>query len=71
MIVFDKLWQTMEQRGISEQDLHEKYGVETYIIKGLKMNNTEIIDSTIIDALCKILNCSVDLIMEYKKEPSV
>lgn len=66
MIVFDKLWNTMERKGISQYDLYTYHDINRSLINRLKHNkNTE---TDTIDKLCKILNCDVSDIMEYKSD---
>ncbi len=43
MIVFDKLWKLMSQKGVSTYTLREKYGIDGKTISRLKNNkNTEL-----------------------------
>ena len=63
MIVFDKLWITMEQKGFSTYKLREKCGIDSKTIRRLKAN--ENIETKTIDKLCLALNCRVEDILEY------
>ncbi len=63
MIVFDKLWITMEQKGISTYKLREKCGIDSKTIRRLKAN--ENIETKTIDKLCSALTCRVEDILEY------
>lgn len=65
MIVFDKLWITMKNKGFSTYKLREECGIDSKTIRRLKAN--ENIETKTIDKLCNALNCSVEDIMEYKK----
>jgi len=65
MIVFDKLWITMKQKGFSTYKLREKCGIDSKTIRRLKAN--ENIETKTIDKLCTALNCSIEDIAEYKK----
>ena len=63
MIVFDKLWETMKQKGVSTYMLREKCGIDSKTIRRLRANeNTE---TKTLDKLCKALDCKIDDIMEY------
>ena len=64
MIVFDKLWDTLKQKGISTYRLRESCGIDSKTIRRLKAN--ENIETKTIDKLCAALNCDVSDIMEYK-----
>lgn len=66
MIVFDRLWDTMKERNITQYKLIHKYGISPGQITRLKRN--ENINSHTINILCEILDCHVEDIMEYKKE---
>ena len=63
MIVFDKLWITMEQKGFSTYKLREKCGIDSKTIRRLKAN--ENIETKTIDKLCLALNCRVEDVLEY------
>lgn len=66
MIVYDKLWETMKVKGISQYTLIKKYHVSPGQITRLKRN--ESVSTHTVDMFCKILDCEVYDIMEYKKE---
>ncbi|MBE6769770.1 MAG: helix-turn-helix transcriptional regulator [Ruminococcaceae bacterium] len=65
MIVFDKLWITMKNKGFSTYKLREECGIDSKTIRRLKAN--ENIETKTIDKLCLALNCRVEDIIEYKK----
>ena len=66
MIVFDKLWKTMKDKEISQYQLIKKYGISTGQLDRLRKN--ENVNSYTLNTLCKILNCQLEDIAEYKKE---
>ncbi len=66
MIVYDKLWQTMKEKGISQYCLIKTYKISPAQITRLKRN--ESVSTHTIDTFCKILDCDVSDIMQYKKE---
>lgn len=66
MIVFNRLWETMERRQISTYTLREKYGVESRTIRRLKANQN--VTTSTLDRLCRILGCGLDEIAEYIPE---
>ena len=63
MIVFDKLWKTMKDRGISTYQLREKGGIDSKTIRRLKAN--ENIETKTLNKLCSVLNCKIEDIAEY------
>ena len=66
MIVFDKLWKTMEKQGVSTYALREKCGIDSKTIRRLKAN--ENIETKTIDKLCSVLNCKIEDIAEFIKD---
>lgn len=67
MISFEKLWDTMKEKGISQYALIKKYGVSPAQITRLKRN--ESVSTHTIEMFCEILDCRVEDIMEYKRMP--
>ena len=63
MIKYDRLWKTMENRGITQYDLYTRYGVNRSLLDRLRKNKN--IEVNTIDRLCNILNCRVEDIMEH------
>ena len=63
MIVFDKLWRTMEQKGVSTYRLRESSGIDSKTIRRLKANDN--IESKTLNKLCAALGCRIEDIMEY------
>ena len=63
MILYDKLWDTMRQRGVSQYALIKTYNVSPAQITRMKRN--ESVSTHTIDMFCRILDCQVSDIMEY------
>ena len=63
MIVFDKLWDTMKQKGYSTYKLREKCGIDSKTVRRLKAN--ENIETKTLNKLCEALDCKLEDIMEY------
>ena len=63
MIIFDKLWKTMEKKGFSTYRLREECGIDSKTIRRLKANDN--IESKTVNKLCAALDCRVEDIMEY------
>lgn len=66
MIRFDKLWETMREKGVSTYILREKHNIDTRTIRRLKANENTTTDT--LNSLCEILNCTLHDIAEYVKE---
>lgn len=63
MIVFDKLWATMESRGVSTYQLREKCGIDSKTVRRLRAN--ENIETKTLDKLCVVLSCRLEDIAEF------
>ena len=66
MISYDKLWNTMKEKGISQYTLIKQHHISPAQITRLKRN--ESVSTHTIDIFCKILKCRVEDIMEYIEE---
>ena len=66
MISYEKLWETMKNRGVSQYALIKTYHVSPGQITRLKRN--ESVSTNTIELFCRILNCKVEDIMEYIPE---
>jgi len=66
MIVYDNLWQTMKEKGITQYALIKQYKISPAQITRLKRN--ESVSTHTIDTFCKILDCEVSDIMQFVKE---
>lgn len=66
MIVYDRLWQTMKRKGISQYKLTKEYGFSSGQLDRLRKG--ESITMYTLDSLCKILECKVEEIIEYVPE---
>ena len=66
MIVFNKLWITMKEKGVSTYKLREECGIDSKTIRRLRANDN--IETKTLNKLCDILKCSIDDIMEYIPE---
>jgi len=66
MIVFDKLWVVMKQKGVSTYQLREKCGIDSKTVRRLRANeNTE---TKTLDKLCSALSCELSDIAEYRAD---
>ena len=65
MIVYDKLWITMKEKGITQYALIKHYQISPGQITRLKRN--ESVSTNTINTFCEILDCNIEDIMEYKK----
>ena len=63
MSVFDKLWKTMEKKGISTYALREKCGIDSKTVRRLRANDN--METKTLAKLCAVLNCRLEDIAEY------
>ena len=63
MIVFDRLWVTMSQKGFSTYKLRENCGIDSKTIRRLRAN--ENIETKTLDKICSALDCRIEDIAEF------
>ena len=66
MISYEKLWQTMREKGVSQYALIKTYHISPAQITRLKRN--ESVSTHTIEMFCRILHCRVEDVMEYIEE---
>lgn len=66
MIVYDKLWQTMQEKNISQYKLIKEYNFSTGQLDRLRKN--ENVNTYTLNQLCNILDCKLEDIAEYKED---
>lgn len=63
MFKYDRLWETMKKKGISQYDLYTHYGVSKSLLDKFRKNkNMEIYT---IDRICSILDCDIEDVVEH------
>lgn len=63
MICYDRLWQTLKERGISQYKLIKDHGIDKAQLQRLRKNM--VVKTMILNTLCRILECRIEDIMEY------
>lgn len=63
MIVYNRLWETMKKKGISQYKLIKDYKVSSGQLDRLRKNDN--VSTFTLNQLCKILDCSLDEVAEY------
>ena len=66
IIVFDRLWESMREKNISQYKLIRDYKISTGQLDRLRKNGN--ISTYTLNQLCEILDCKLEDIAEYKKE---
>ena len=68
MIIYDRLWETMEKKGVSQYSLIKDYHINEAQLHRLRKNM--VVKTTTLDRLCEILDCDVEHICRYVKVKS-
>lgn len=63
MISYEPLWKTMKLRGATTYTLQVKGGISSSTIR--RMKASESVSTNTLEALCKILDCTLEDIVEY------
>lgn len=63
MISYKRLWSTMEEKGATTYTLQIKGEINSSTIRRLKAG--ESVSTNTLDALCRILDCTLNDIAEY------
>lgn len=66
MISYEKLWETMKEKGITQYMLIKQYHISPGQLTRLKRN--ESVSTHTIEMFCRILKCKVSDVMEYIEE---
>lgn len=66
MIVFDRLWQTMREKGVSQYRLIKEFKISNGQLDRLRKN--ENVNTYTLSQLCRILDCPLSDIAEYRPE---
>ena len=63
MISYAPLWETMQERNATTYTLQVKGNISSSTIRRLKAGDS--VSTNTLDALCKILNCTINDIIKY------
>lgn len=63
MIIFDRLWEIMEKKGLSTYYLREHCGIDNKTIRRLRANQN--METKTLSKICTVLNCKLEDIAEY------
>ena len=66
MIKYDRFWETLKEKGISQYNLVKDYNISKSLLQRLR--NNEGISTHSLDTLCSILDCRIEDIIEFVKE---
>jgi DNA-binding Xre family transcriptional regulator len=63
MITYDRLWDTLKKKNISQYSLIKDYGIDKAQLHRLR--NNMVVKTIILNRLCNILDCRIEDIMEF------
>ena len=66
MITYNRLWETMEKRKISQYRLIKEFGLSSGQMSRLKKNTY--VSTHTLETLCRILDCRIEDVMEVSFE---
>ena len=66
MISYDRLWATMQAKGVSQYALIKEHGVSTGTLDALRKNRSITLNT--LNDLCRILRCDVADVIRYIPE---
>ena len=66
MIVYDRLWQLMKHKNVSQYKLIKEFGFSTGQLDRLRKNDN--VSTFTLNRLCEILDCRIEDIAEYVEE---
>lgn len=66
MISYNRLWETMEKRKISQYRLIKEFGLSSGQMSRLKKNTY--VSTHTLETLCRILDCRIEDVMEVSFE---
>jgi len=66
MIVFDRLWVLLKEKGISTYRLREDSGIDGKTVRRLKANDN--METKTLNRICEVLDCKLEDIAEYVKD---
>ena len=63
MVVFDRLWETMKNKGVTTYTLREKHKFDSRKLR--RLQNNQVVTSQTLSEICAILDCRLEDIAEY------
>lgn len=66
MIKYDKFWETLKSKNLTQYDLYTHHGVNRSLLD--KLRNNKNIEINTIDKLCNLLHCNIEDIMTHYED---
>ena len=69
MIVFDRLWDTMKDKGVTTYTLREKYKFDSRKLR--RLQNNQVVTTQTLSEICAMLDCKLEDIAEFIQDEMV
>lgn len=66
MFKFDRLFETMDKKGVSTYRLREECGIDSKTVRRLRANQN--IEMKTLDRICDFLDCKIEEVVEFIKD---
>lgn len=66
MISYEPFWKTLREKGVSTYALREKHHISPNTLTRMRRN--QYLSMRTIEDLCRVLDCSIQDIAEYRKD---
>ncbi len=66
MFKFDRLFSTMDKKGVSTYRLREECGIDSKTVRRLRANQN--IEMKTLDRICSFLDCKIEDVVEFIKD---
>lgn len=63
MIEYDRLWESMKQKNISQNALIRDHGISAAQLTRLRKN--QVVYTSTLDRICSILHCKIEDVIEF------
>ena len=63
MIKYDRLWETMKKKNVSQNSLIRDYGLSAAQLTRLRKN--QVVYTSTLDRICSILHCKIEDVIEF------
>ena len=63
MIIFDRLWKTMEKKHVTTYQLRDQCGIDSKTVRRLKANDN--METKTLNKLCAFLDCQLADVAEF------
>ena len=69
MIIFDRLWETMKNKGVTTYTLREKHKFDSRKLR--RLQNNHVVTTQTLSEICTILGCKLEDIAEFVLDENI